>query len=63
MTTILLIYAFSAICVAVLVNATELDSMYNCDKAVFILTPVLNTGVMLVAAYYGFLYLIKSFKS
>jgi hypothetical protein len=62
MTIILLIYLFSAICVAVLVNTSELDSMYNCDKAVFILTPLLNTGVMLVAAYFGAYYFFQRIR-
>ena len=53
MTITLLIYGFSVLCVAVLLNTSEFDSMYNCDKAVFILTPLLNTIIMLVAAYYG----------
>lgn len=50
---VFLIYIFSAICVAVLLNTNEFESMYTCDKTVFILTPLLNTIIMLVAAYYG----------
>ena len=63
MIIIILIYLFSAICVAVLLNATELDSMYVCDKMVFILTPLLNSVIALVSAYFGARYLIKKIRS